>query len=322
VELVPITTDGDVLTGPLAQLGGTGVFVAALRDALLRGECDLVVHSMKDLPTGDVAGLQIGAVPPRASVRDVLCGRDGLALADLPHGAVVGRAPRRVAQLLRATRSRGPRHPRQRRHAAAQGRRRRVRRHRARRGGLSRIGRTDRITDTFDATGGRHRRSGRARRRGAHGDAVAPLVARLSDADAEATALLERAVLRRLEAGCAAPVGITAVVSGDDVSLVAEVYALDGTRAVRVERTFARAAVAGSDGRRMPRRPLCGSFSMPGPVTSPTSREWTMTASAPSKRVHPRGDCAERACSCRAAVRGARVATAITRAAATRSSRR
>lgn len=47
VELVPITTDGDVLTGPLAQLGGTGVFVAALRDALLRGDCDLVVHSMK-----------------------------------------------------------------------------------------------------------------------------------------------------------------------------------------------------------------------------------------------------------------------------------
>ena len=81
-------------------------------------------------------------------------------------------------------------------------------------------------------------------------DAVAPLVALLSDADAEATALLERAVLRRLEAGCAAPVGITAVVSGDDVSLVAEVYALDGTRAVRVERTFARAAVAGTDGRR------------------------------------------------------------------------
>ena len=57
VELVPITTAGDVLTGPLAQLGGTGVFVAALREALLRGECDLVVHSMKDLPTADVAGL-------------------------------------------------------------------------------------------------------------------------------------------------------------------------------------------------------------------------------------------------------------------------
>ena len=69
VELVPITTDGDVLTGPLAQLGGTGVFVAALRDALLRRDCDLVVHSMKDLPTGAVEGLRIGAVPPRAPVR-------------------------------------------------------------------------------------------------------------------------------------------------------------------------------------------------------------------------------------------------------------
>ncbi|MGB4777649.1 MAG: hydroxymethylbilane synthase, partial [Microbacterium sp.] len=75
VELIPITTAGDVLTGPLAQLGGTGVFVAALRDALLRGECDLVVHSMKDLPTAGVPGLRIGVVPLRASVRDALCTR-------------------------------------------------------------------------------------------------------------------------------------------------------------------------------------------------------------------------------------------------------
>ncbi len=102
VELVPITTDGDVLTGPLAQLGGTGVFVAALRDALLRGDCDLVVHSMKDLPTGAVEGLEIGAVPERAPVGDVLCSRGGLNLATLPRGAVVGSgSPRRVAQLLR-----------------------------------------------------------------------------------------------------------------------------------------------------------------------------------------------------------------------------
>jgi hypothetical protein len=121
-------------------------------------------------------------------------------------------------------------------------------------------------------------------------------------------------VLRRLEAGCAAPVGITAVVSGDDVSLVAEVYALDGTRAVRVERTFARAAVAGSDGRRMPRRPLCGSFSMPGPVTSPTSRgvDDDRECTVGGNECTLGEDCAERACSCRAAVRGARVATAIT----------
>ena len=51
VELVPITSEGDVLTGPLAQMGGTGVFATALRDALLRDECDFLVHSMKDLPT-------------------------------------------------------------------------------------------------------------------------------------------------------------------------------------------------------------------------------------------------------------------------------
>ena len=102
VELVRITTAGDVLTGPLAQLGGTGVFVAALREALLRDECDLVVHSMKDLPTADVEGLRIGAVPPRAPVRDALCARDGLTLDALPDGAVVGSgSPRPGVQLRR-----------------------------------------------------------------------------------------------------------------------------------------------------------------------------------------------------------------------------
>ncbi|MBN9175859.1 MAG: hydroxymethylbilane synthase [Microbacterium sp.] len=247
VELVRITTDGDVLTGPLAQLGGTGVFVAALRDALLQGACDLVVHSMKDLPTGDVPGLRIGAVPPRASVRDVLCARDGMSLADLPRGAVIGSgSPRRVAQLLRARPDLDVRGIR----GNVDTRLRKVDDGEydgivLAEAGLSRIGRTDRITDAFDAA-----RWPASAGQGALAvevrtdDGVAPLVDLLSDPDAEATALLERAVLRRLEAGCAAPVGITARVDGPGIALVAEVYALDGTRAVRVERAFARVAVA------------------------------------------------------------------------------
>ncbi|HCJ49309.1 MAG TPA: hydroxymethylbilane synthase, partial [Microbacterium sp.] len=101
VELVPITSAGDVLTGPLAQMGGTGVFATALRDALLREECDFLVHSMKDLPTAAFPGIVVGAVPVRASQRDVLCSRDGVTLADLPPGARVGTgSPRRVAQVL------------------------------------------------------------------------------------------------------------------------------------------------------------------------------------------------------------------------------
>jgi hydroxymethylbilane synthase len=103
VELVRVRTDGDVLTGSLSQMGGTGVFVVALRDALLRNECDVAVHSLKDLPTGPAVGLTLAATPRRADVRDVLCARDGLKLADLPRGATVGTgSPRRAAQLRAA----------------------------------------------------------------------------------------------------------------------------------------------------------------------------------------------------------------------------
>lgn len=269
VELVPITTDGDVLTGPLAQLGGTGVFVAALRDALLRGDCDLVVHSMKDLPTGAVEGLEIGAVPERAPVGDVLCSRDGLNLATLPRGAVVGSgSPRRVAQLLR-------RRP----DLVVRGIRGNVdtRLRKVDEGeydaivlaeaGLVRIGRTDRIAERFGADGwppsaGQGALAVEVRA----GDAVGDDVARITDPDAEVTALLERAVLRRLEAGCAAPVGIAATLEtrdehGDDggdaagagsravVRLVVEVYALDGAQSVRVERNVPKIEAQGAAGR-------------------------------------------------------------------------
>ncbi|MDQ1622184.1 MAG: hydroxymethylbilane synthase, partial [Actinomycetota bacterium] len=77
VELVHIRTEGDVLKGSLSQMGGTGVFVAALRDALLQDKCDIAVHSLKDLPTGPAAGLTLAATPKRVDVRDVLCARDG-----------------------------------------------------------------------------------------------------------------------------------------------------------------------------------------------------------------------------------------------------
>lgn len=259
VELVPITTAGDVLTGPLAQLGGTGVFVAALREALLRGECDLVVHSMKDLPTADVAGLRIGAVPPRAPVRDVLCTRQragaGVSLADLPEGAVVGSgSPRRVAQLLRRRpdlQVRGIR-------GNVDTRLRKVDEGEydaivLAEAGLVRIGRADRIAEAFAATAwptsaGQGALAVEVR----DDDASAALVAAVTDPDAETTALTERAVLRRLEAGCAAPVGIAAHLTDAPhpaVELIAEVYALDGSRTVRVERSIARGALADAAGR-------------------------------------------------------------------------
>ncbi|MDJ0385686.1 hydroxymethylbilane synthase [Streptomyces sp. G-G2] len=100
VELVEITTYGDVSKELLAQIGGTGVFVTALRDALLRGDVDFAVHSLKDLPTTQPDELVIAAMPPREDSRDALVARDGLTFAQLPDGARIGTgSPRRAAQL-------------------------------------------------------------------------------------------------------------------------------------------------------------------------------------------------------------------------------
>ena len=103
IDLVTVRTDGDGDRTPLRQLGGVGVFAARLRHALLDGEVDLVVHSFKDLPTQPVEGLEVICVPAREDPRDALCARDDLTLADLPEGARVGTgSPRRAAQLLAA----------------------------------------------------------------------------------------------------------------------------------------------------------------------------------------------------------------------------
>ena len=92
VELVTVKTLGDVSTAPLSSLGGIGVFVAAVRDAVLSGACDLAVHSLKDLPTAPAEGLTLAAIPEREDPRDALCARDGLGLWGLARGARVGTA--------------------------------------------------------------------------------------------------------------------------------------------------------------------------------------------------------------------------------------
>ncbi|MEU6231951.1 hydroxymethylbilane synthase [Kitasatospora sp. NPDC047058] len=115
VELVEITTYGDTSREALAQIGGTGVFVSALRDALLAGRIDFAVHSLKDLPTAEPAGLVLAAVPEREDVRDALVAQEGLALGELVEKlAGAGRtarigtgSPRRMAQLNAWARARG-----------------------------------------------------------------------------------------------------------------------------------------------------------------------------------------------------------------------
>lgn len=103
VEIKTFTTEGDTNRASLSSLGGSGVFAAALRVALLESRCDLIVHSLKDLPTLPVPGLTIAAIPPREDPADVLVARDGLTLADLPPGSRVGTgSPRRARQVALA----------------------------------------------------------------------------------------------------------------------------------------------------------------------------------------------------------------------------
>lgn len=102
VELVSIRSLGDDLAGPLSQAPQPGVFVSALRESLLRGEVDLVVHSMKDLPAAPIEGITIAAIPQREDPRDVVITHTRCTFQDLPPGARVGTSsPRRASQIKR-----------------------------------------------------------------------------------------------------------------------------------------------------------------------------------------------------------------------------
>ncbi|MFI7068317.1 hydroxymethylbilane synthase [Kribbella sp. NPDC050124] len=221
VELIPIVTTGDVNKAPLEQIGGTGVFVSALRDALLSSEIDIAVHSLKDLPTAPVEGLAIGAVPVREDPRDVLVARDGLTLGELQQGALVGTgSPRRVAQLdalglgLECTGIRGNVDTRI--GMVADGKLDAVVLARA---GLSRLGRLAEVTETLDPI-----QVLPAPGQGALGiecraddTKVLAALAPLEDPGTRAAVTAERQMLATLEAGCTAPVGALAeVVEGED----------------------------------------------------------------------------------------------------------
>jgi hydroxymethylbilane synthase len=244
VELVRIMTHGDTSSAAIAQLGGTGVFVTALREALLAGEIDLAVHSYKDLPTAPADGLVIAAVPPRQDSRDALCARDGLTLGELPAGATVGTgSPRRTAQLralglgIDVVPVRGNVDTRLGKVTAGD-----LDAVVLARAGLARLGRLDDITETLDPL-----QVLPAPAQGAlavetreDSDLVAALKA-LDDPDSRVTVAAERALLRALEAGCSAPVaGMAEVAEGDDgaeVFLRGLVAALDGSDAVRLSAT-------------------------------------------------------------------------------------
>ncbi len=228
-------------TGDLAQLGGTGVFVSALRDALVRGEIDLAVHSLKDLPTAVPDDIVLAAVPPREDPRDVVVARDGLTLGELPEGARVGTgAPRRVAQLqalglgIELVGVRGNVDTRMGKVAAGE-----LDAVVLARAGLARLGRADEATEVLDPlqvlpAPGQGALAVECR---ADSDLRDLVHDALDDPATRACVEAERALLAELEAGCSAPVGALAEVAegdhGEELWVRAVALSPDGALSVR-----------------------------------------------------------------------------------------
>ncbi|MBO1753648.1 hydroxymethylbilane synthase [Allobranchiibius sp. CTAmp26] len=235
VELVMITTEGDTNRAPLESMGGTGVFAAAIRHALLAGEVDLAVHSLKDLPVQPEPGLVIAAIPPREDPRDAIVARDGLTLAELPQDSVVGTgSPRRAAQLnalglgLQVRGIRGNIDTRM--SLVTSGTVDAVVLARA---GLARVGRTEAITEVLDplqmlpAPG----QGALALEVREDDTELRTALAPLDDPDTRAAVTAERAVLGALEAGCSSPIGALAeVVEELDGSLLISLRAFVGSK--------------------------------------------------------------------------------------------
>ncbi|MGW7020497.1 hydroxymethylbilane synthase [Streptomyces decoyicus] len=228
VELVEITTYGDTSREHLAQIGGSGVFVSALRDALLSGEIDFAVHSLKDLPTAQPETLTLAAIPVREDPRDALIARDGLTFeqltADEDRVARIGTgSPRRMAQLNAWARSLG----------------RRVETVPIRgnidtrigfvekgeldavvlaAAGLTRIGRIDEATQLLspDVILPAPGQGALAIECAAVNVDLIARLAELDDPDTRAAVTAERSLLAALEAGCSAPVGALADLQADE----------------------------------------------------------------------------------------------------------
>jgi hydroxymethylbilane synthase len=221
VQLVTVSTEGDRNQAPLTQIGGTGVFVAALREAVLEGRVDLAVHSLKDLPTTPDPALTLAAVTSREDPRDVLVARDGLTLGELPPGSRVGTgSPRRAAQLnalglgVEIVPVRGNVDTRIGKVTSGE-----LDGVVLARAGLLRLGREDEATEVLDPiqvlpAPGQGALACECRADDAE---TATILAVLDDPDTRAAVTAERSLLSALEAGCSAPVGALAdVVWGDD----------------------------------------------------------------------------------------------------------
>lgn len=238
VTLRRIQTSGDkILDVPLAKIGGKGLFVKEIEEALLSGEIDLAVHSVKDVPTALPPGLDLLCIPCREDPRDALISRDGRRFADLPQGAKVGTSSlRRQAQVLQARPDlsilmlRGNLDTRLKKLrdgqfdaivlAAA---------------GLRRLGWEHEITEylapeiSLPAIG-----QGALGIEGRRDDQfVRSLLSGLEHAPTRTMVRAERALLHRLQGGCQVPIAAHATLAGSDVTLEGLVASVDGKEIIR-----------------------------------------------------------------------------------------
>lgn len=240
IELVKIVTEGDrIQDRPLSEIGGKGLFLKELERAMLNGDADLAVHSMKDVPASMAEGLVLDAVLPRANPYDALVSRENIPLADLPAGSLIGTSSlRRKSQLLALRPDlmvadlRGNVDTRLRKLddgeydaiilACA---------------GLQRLGLGERITETLQLPDWLP-----ASTQGIIGlqcreddSFTRSLIKPLADTDAMVVASAERAVARVLEATCQVPLAVHAVLEKGIVKLKSQVSSLDGKETVRAE---------------------------------------------------------------------------------------
>jgi len=233
VELVPITTTGDkILDAPLAKIGGKGLFVKEIENALLAGEIDLAVHSLKDVPMIIPEGLTLSAITEREEPYDVLISRNGKKLEELPSGAVVGTSSlRRQVQIkrrrgdLRVEILRGNVDTRLRKLkeglydaivlAYA---------------GVKRMGFSGEISqvleDFIPAVG----QGSLAIETRAEDERVINFVKVLNHEESWLRAVCERAFLRELQGGCQVPIGAYAWIEGDHIKIKGFISDLEGER--------------------------------------------------------------------------------------------
>ncbi|MCC7241107.1 MAG: hydroxymethylbilane synthase [Acidobacteria bacterium] len=256
IDLVEIVSTGDrIAKVPLSEVEGSGFFTAALEQALLDGRVDVAVHSCKDLPVADTAGLTIAAIPARGPVEDVLVARDGLTLAALPPGARLGTCSLRRTAQLRARRPdleflplRGnvPRRV----DLVGRGDLDAIVLARA---GLVRLGLDAHITEMFSVVDliPAPAQGALAVQCRIEDEAIQALLADLDDVQTRRAVTAERTVLHVLGGGCSVPVGAAATVERDWIELAVGVFDLAGGLAVRADVRGSEPTVVGESAARL-----------------------------------------------------------------------